>query len=65
MDDIASPIVDHCRTLSFKKTRGLIFLYLTTIVTMIDNHFIIFMSAMDNFALPIVNHCQTLSNIVV
>ena len=36
-DNLASPIVNHCRTLSLKKTRGLIILYLTTIVTMIDN----------------------------
>ena len=39
MDDIASPIVNHCRTLSLKKTRGLIIFYLTTIVTMIDNFY--------------------------
>ena len=39
MDDIASPIVNHCQTLSFKKTMGLVILYLTTIVTMIDNFY--------------------------
>ena len=36
-DNLAPPIVKHCRTLSFKKARGLILLYLTTILTMIDN----------------------------
>ena len=35
--NLAYPIVNHCRTLSFKKTRGLVILYLTTIVTMLDN----------------------------
>ena len=39
-------------------TMGLILLYLTTIVTMVDNHFIIFMCATDNLASPIVKHCQ-------
>ena len=32
-DDLAYPIVEHCRS----KNKGLILLYLTTIVTMIDN----------------------------
>ena len=32
--NLAYPIVKHCRS---KKTRGMIILYLTTIVTMIDN----------------------------
>ena len=36
-DNLASPIVDHCHHCLSKKTRGLIILYLTTIVTMIDN----------------------------
>ena len=36
-DNLALPIVKHCRTLSLKKTRGMIILYLTTIVTMLDN----------------------------
>ena len=40
------------------KTRGLIILYLTTIVTMIDNRFMIFMCTTYNLASPIVAHCQ-------
>ena len=35
------------------KTRGLIILYLTTIVTMIDNRFMIFMCTTYNLASPI------------
>ena len=37
MDNLASPIVDHCQTLSFSKNQELYNFYLTTIVTMIDN----------------------------
>ena len=33
-------------------------MYLTTIVTMVDNNFMIFMGALDNVAYPIVEHCQ-------
>ena len=55
---LLSNIVEHCRS---KKQEALYFFLLTTIVTMLDNHFIIFMCATDNLASPIVNHCQTLS----
>ena len=58
-DNLASPIVGHCQTLSLKKQWGLIILYLTTIVTMIDN--IIIVNAIGDIASPIVDHCQTLS----
>ena len=55
--NLAYPIVKHCQHCR-SKTRGLIIFYLTTILTMIDNHFIIFMSATYNLAYPIVEHCQ-------
>ena len=53
---LLSTIVEHCRS---KTTRGLVRLYLTTILTMFDN--VIIVCAMDDIASPIVDHCQTLS----
>ena len=58
--NLAYPIVEHCRTLSLKKTRGLIIFYLTTIVTMIDN----FINYVRNIQ-SCISYCRPLSNIVV
>ena len=52
----------YCMHLLFYlTTRDSIFLYLTTIVTMVDNDFMIFMGALDNVAYHIVEYCRTLS----
>ena len=58
--NLASPIVGHCQHCRYKN-RGLIILYLTTILTMIDNFYDIHECNIQSC----ISYCRPLSNIVV